>query len=169
MNQNEKAESILHDTRLLLKKYRQVKWALEVASKTALHELRAKTGDPLDTYLHAAVFAGADISNTSLERRAQSMERSRKMISLIDESALFVRDNHPRGEMYYQILYLYYFSPKAMTVEEIVRQMEENGNPVCKATLRKYRNEAVTVVGEVLWGYDDRQTAAILTEIIKDQ
>ncbi|HJJ72950.1 MAG TPA: hypothetical protein O0X58_01125 [Methanocorpusculum sp.] len=98
-------ETLWHDTQLLLRKYRQVKWALEVSSQQALKELQQRTGGTLDTFLHAAVFAGADISNTALEGRAQSMERSRKMIALIDESVEFMRRNHNRGEMYYQILY----------------------------------------------------------------
>ena len=81
MKKGKNAEDLRHDTMLLLRKYRQVKWALEVSSKQALKELQERTGGTMDVYLHAAVFAGADISNTALEGRAQSMERSRKMIS----------------------------------------------------------------------------------------
>ena len=32
-------ETLWHDTQLLLRKYRQVKWALEVSSQQALKEL----------------------------------------------------------------------------------------------------------------------------------
>ena len=53
-------ETLWHDTQLLLRKYRQVKWALEVSSQQALKELQQRTGGTLDTFLHAAVFAGAD-------------------------------------------------------------------------------------------------------------
>lgn len=57
-------EKLIHDTEVLLQKYRQVKWALDVAANKEMRELKHETGIT-EEYLHAAVFAGADISNTS--------------------------------------------------------------------------------------------------------
>ncbi|MBR4000405.1 MAG: hypothetical protein IKI93_18915 [Clostridia bacterium] len=160
-------ETLWHDTQLLLRKYRQVKWALEVSSQQALKELQQRTGGTLDTFLHAAVFAGADISNTHLEGRAQSLERSRKMLALINESVDFMRRNHPRGELYYQTIYYFYLSPKELTINGILNEMEKDGYIVSDTTLRKHRNEAVRIIGEILWGYDDLESKNVLNEIVK--
>ena len=162
-------ETLWHDTQLLLRKYRQVKWALEVSSQQALKELQQRTGGTLDTFLHAAVFAGADISNTALEGRAQSMERSRKMISLIEDSICFMRRNHPRGEIYYQILYHCYMTPQELSVEGVLNAIDRSGYPLCDKTFRKYRREAIRIVGEILWGYDDRESTKILREILEEK
>lgn len=161
-------ETLWHDTQLLLRKYRQVKWALEVSSQQALKELQQRTGGTLDTFLHAAVFAGADISNTALEGRAQSMERSRKMIALIDESVEFMRRNHNRGEMYYQILYYCYLSPTPITWREVVNALDRDGYPYSTNTIAKYRQEAILIVGEILWGYEDRESETIIDELMED-
>ena len=157
-------ETLWHDTQLLLRKYRQVKWALEVSSQQALKELQQRIGGTLDTFLHAAVFAGADISNTHLEGRAQSLERSRKMLGLIDNSVEFLKQNHPRGEFYYLILYHYYLSPKEISTSDIIDELEKTGILLCDKTLRKYRNEAIGILGEILWGYEDRESDSILDE-----
>ena len=160
-------ETLWHDTQLLLRKYRQVKWALEVSSQQALKELQQRTGGTLDTFLHAAVFAGADISNTHLEGRAQSLERSRKMLALINESVDFMRRNHPSDELYYQAIYYFYLSPKELTINGILNEMEKDGYIVSDTTLRKHRNEAVRIIGEILWGYDDLESKNVLNEIVK--
>ena len=167
MKKGKSAEELRHDTKMLLQKYRQVKWALEVSSQQALRELQQRTGKSIDKYLHAAVFAGADISNTSLEGRAQSMERSRKMLALIDESVQFMRRNHPHGEVYYQILYFSYFTPSQISLNAILNELEMCHYPMCKNTLFKYRDDAIRLVGEILWGYDDKESEKILKEIAK--
>ena len=161
-------EELQHDTELLLKKYRQVRWALEMASGQAMRELKHETGIT-EEYLQAAVFAGADISNTRLERRAQSMERSRKMIELVDDSVELMRRYHPKGDIYYEIIYRYYMSRKYCPQAEVIEQMAENEIYLCENTFRKYKKEAVKVIGEILWGYDNRESSGILKEFVKEE
>lgn len=168
MKKGKNAEELRHDTQLLLRKYRQVKWALEVSSQQALRELQKRTGGVVDEYLHAAVFAGADISNTALEGRAQSMERSRKMIALIDESVEFMRHNHNRGEMYYHILYHSYLSPNPIKWTEVLNELDKDGYMFSSNTMRKYRQEAILIVGEILWGYEDRESEKIIDELMEE-
>ena len=141
-------EKLIHDTEVLLQKYRQVKWAIDVAANKEMRELKHETGIT-DEYLHAAVFVGADISNTRLERRAQSMERSRQMLALLNESVELMRQFHPRGEIYYEIISRYYLS-------------KQQGIFLCENTFRKYKKAAIKVIGEILWGYEDRESVGIL-------
>ena len=119
-------EKLIHDTEVLLQKYRQVKWALDVAANKEMRELKHETGIT-EEYLHAAVFAGADISNTRLERRAQSMERSRQMLALVNESVELMRQFHPMGEIYYEIISRYYLSKQQKSQSQVLEEMEEKG------------------------------------------
>lgn len=89
------------------------------------------------------------------------------MLALINESVDLMRRNHPRGELYYQTIYHFYLSPKELTINGILNEMEKEGYIVSDTTLRKYRNEAVRIIGEILWGYDDLESKNVLNEIVK--
>ena len=156
-------EKLMHDTEVLLQKYRQVKWALEVAANKEMRELKYETGIT-EEYLHAAVFVGADISNTRLERRAQSMERSRQMLALVNESVELMRQFHPRGEIYYEIISRYYLSKQQKSQAQVLEELERDEIYLCENTFRKYKKAAIKVIGEILWGYDDRESVGILTQ-----
>ena len=49
MKKGKSAEELRHDTKMLLQKYRQVKWALEVSSQQALRELQQRTGKSIES------------------------------------------------------------------------------------------------------------------------
>ena len=89
------------------------------------------------------------------------------MLALINESVDLMRRNHPRGELYYQTIYHFYLSPKELTISCILAEMEKNGYTVSDNTLRKHRNEAIKIIGEILWGYDDQESKSKLLEIMK--
>ena len=156
-------EKLIHDTEVLLQKYRQVKWALDVAANKEMRELKHETGIT-EEYLHAAVFAGADISNTRLERRAQSMERSRQMLALVNESVELMRQFHPMGELYYEIISRYYLSKQQKSQPQVLEEMEQQEIYLCENTFRKYKKAAIKVIGEILWGYEDRESVGILKQ-----
>ena len=46
MNHNKNADDLRHDTMLLLRKYRQVKWALEVSSNRHSENYRSEQAEP---------------------------------------------------------------------------------------------------------------------------
>ena len=80
----------------------------------------------------------------------------------------FMRRNHNRGEMYYQILYYCYLSPTPITWREVVNALDQDGYPYSTNTIAKYRQEAILIVGEILWGYEDRESETIIDELMED-
>jgi len=110
------------------------------------------------------MFAGADISNTRLERRAQSMERSRQMLALVNESVELMRQYHPMGEIYYEIISRYYLSKQQKSQPQVLEEMEQQEIYLCENTFRKYKKAAIKVIGKILWGYEDRESVGILKQ-----
>ena len=70
-----------HDTRTLLRKYRDVIWNLEVSDLDLQEEFKAEYGLSTD-----ALFVDSEVnkSGNRLENYARALERSKKMMQIID-------------------------------------------------------------------------------------
>ena len=90
---------LYHDTLKLLKHYRDVSWNVEVAGCDLQAEFRAEYGQSPADCLDQLAAAGADLRGTRIESFARSLERSRKMLSLIDSAVLLLRKRHKKGEL----------------------------------------------------------------------
>ena len=96
-----------HDTRTLLKKYRDVSWSLEVSDLDLQEKFKAEYGLPSDAlFVDSEVNKGCD----RLENYARALERSKKMMQIIDTAIDLMRRKHKKGEFYYWILYYAYLS-----------------------------------------------------------
>jgi len=80
------ADSRYHDTRRLLKKYRDVVWSVELSVQQLRKEFESEYECSIDDFLESVYMAGADLSGTQVENHARCIERSRKMLSLVDNA-----------------------------------------------------------------------------------
>ncbi len=157
-----------HDTLLLLKKYRDVVWSLTVAVEAAKSDFRECYGESIDEFLDSIYLAGVELEGTDIEQRAKSIERSNKMLKLIDSAANSMREKHKNGELYYQVLYYNYFSPhEYASNEEVAEALSEVGFPMCRKTMTDYRICAIDCVSSILWGYTSKDTEEILTKFVE--
>lgn len=94
-----------HDTRTLLRKYRDVMWNLEVSDLDLQEEFKAEYGLSTD-----ALFVDNEVNKggNRLENYARALERSKKMMQIIDTAIDLMRRKHKKGEFYYWILYYAY-------------------------------------------------------------
>ena len=83
-----------HDTMLLLKKYRDVVWSLSMSVEHAKSDFRECFGESIEDFLDSVYVAGADLSGTDIEERAKCIERSNKMLNLVDEAVATMRQKH---------------------------------------------------------------------------
>ena len=88
-----------HDTWKLLKNYRDVAWNLEIADLDLQAEMRAEYGTAEGGSLAALTEAGADLHGTRIESFARSLERSRKMMRLLDAAIQLMRRRHKKGSV----------------------------------------------------------------------
>ena len=136
-----------HDTLMLLKKYRDIAWIVEVSSRNLQEEFRAENGGP-----PAGMFL--TVLHASLMDCSQSLEHSAKMLHIIDSAVDLIREKHKKGELYYWILYYAYLSPhKYENSSEILRALESKAPPISLRTYYARREEAIELLSSVLWGY----------------
>lgn len=153
-----------HSTWKLLKNYRDVSWQLEVSGLDLQAEFRAEYGSAADKALDTVEAAGADLQGTHIESFARSLDRSRKMLRLIDAAIALMRERHKNGELYYWVLYYTFLSPKKCNnTEEILRELAKQSMEMALRTYYVKREEAIEVVSSVLWGYTSQECRAILT------
>ena len=158
-----------HDTMLLLKKYRDVVWSLSMSVEHAKSDFRECFGESIEDFLDSVYVAGADLSGTDIEERAKCIERSNKMLNLVDEAVATMRQKHKNGELYYQVLYFNYFSTQEYRSQEnILEALEQTGFPMCRKTMIEHRNFAVNIVSNFLWGYTAKETKEILDRFVQE-
>ena len=90
-----------HDTWRLLKKYRDVVWSMELSVQQMKNQFQIEYGSSIEDFLDSIYLAGADLSGTELEDHARCIERSNKMLTLVNNSIELLRTRHKHGEDYY--------------------------------------------------------------------
>lgn len=156
-----------HDTMLLLKKYRDVVWSLSMSVEHAKSDFRECFGESIEDFLDSVYVAGADLSGTDIEERAKCIERSNKMLNLVDSAVNTMRKKNKNGELYYQILYFNYLCEQEYrSLDEIVDALGKAGYPMCRKTMTDYRALAVNLVSTYLWGYTAKDTKEILDKFV---
>ena len=107
--------------------------------------------------------AGADLGGTDIENHARCIERSYKMLTLLENSVNLLRTHHQSGEVYYWILYYSFLSPqKLKNVEEIIEVLRPHIRDISFSTYYRLRKAAVEALSSVLWGFSAQDTLKTL-------
>ena len=147
-----------HDTWRLLKRYRDVVWSMELSVQQMKNQFQIEYGCSIEDFLDSVYLAGADLSGTDLEDHARCIERSNKMLTLVNNSIELLRTRHKHGEDYYWLLYYTYLSPQQLkNVEEIVEQLRPHIRDISLPTYYRKRKQAVEALSSVLWGFTSQE------------
>ena len=158
-----------HDTRKLLRKYRDVTWSLELSVQRLRSQFHVEYGTDIEEFLDTVYLAGADLGGTELEHHAQCIERSHKMLTLVQNAVEVLRTHHKNGESYYWLLYYTYLSPQQFrNTEEIIEQLRPHIRDISRATYFRKLEQAVESLGSVLWGYTSQDSIDLLSKFIPD-
>ena len=148
-----------HDTWKLLKKYRDVTWSLEVSVRQVKNQFRIDYDCGIEDFLDSIYMAGADLGGTIIEDHAKCIERSYKMLTLLENAVNLLRTRHKNGEVYYWILYYSFLSPqKLQNVDEIIEVLRPHIRDISSSTYYRQRKEAVIALSSVLWGFSSQDT-----------
>ena len=152
-----------HDTWRLLKKYRDVTWSLELSIRQVKNQFRIDYDCSIEDFLESIYMAGADLGGTDIENHARCIERSYKMLTLLENSVNLLRTHHQSGEVYYWILYYSFLSPqKLKNVEEIIEALHPHIRDISFSTYYRLRKAAVEALSSVLWGFSAQDTLKTL-------
>ena len=88
---SEQENPLFHDTWKLLKNYRDAIWNLELAVQQVRSTFEIEYGNSIDEFLDSMYLAGADIGGSKLENYAKSIERSNKMLNLLNSAVDIMR------------------------------------------------------------------------------
>lgn len=163
MKNMENEKVLYHNTELLLKRYRDVVWSLEVAVHRVNKNFYQEYGSDIEGFLEMTYEAGMDLKGTEIEAQTKTITRSRNMLIMIDSAIDLLRTKHKNGELYYWILYYTYFSPQEMqNTDEIVEKLREYIKDISRSTYFRKKNEAVLQLGIILWGYTSMECIQII-------
>lgn len=167
MNMNnqslEQDNPLFHDTWKLLKNYRDAVWNLELAVQQVRNTFEVEFGSSIEDFLDSIYLAGADVGGSKLESYAKSIERSNKMLQLLNSAVDILRSKHKHGEQYYWILYYSYLSPQQLqNVDEVIEKLEVHIMNISRRTYYRKRPEAVQALSSILWGYTSKDCLDML-------
>ena len=158
-------DSRYHDTWRLLKKYRDVVWSMELSVQQVKKEFEIEFGSTIDDFLESVYLAGADLSGTKIENHARCIERSNQMLKLLNNAVDILRTRHKSGETYYWLLYYTFLSPQQLdNVTEIIEQLQPHIRDIGRTTYYRKREQAVTALSSILWGYSSKDCMALLAD-----
>ena len=158
-------DSRYHDTWRLLKKYRDVVWSMELSVQQLKKEFELEYGTSIDDFLESVYMAGADLSGTQIENHARCIERSNKMVKLVNSAVDLLRTKHKNGEAYYWILYYTYLIPQQIeSTNLIIEQLQPHIRDISRATYYRRREKAVEALNSILWGYSSKDCLKLLNE-----
>lgn len=154
---------LYHDTWMLLRKYRDVVWSLELSVQQVRRKFQMEYGSSIEDFLESIYLAGVDFADSGIQEHAQSIERSYQMLKLIESAVNLLRSKHKFGETYYWILYYSFLSPQQYrNAEEIIEQLRPHIQDISYRTYYRKRKEAIDAFSSILWGYSSRDSLCLL-------
>jgi hypothetical protein len=155
--------TLYHDTWTLLRKYRDVVWSLELSVQKVRRQFQIEYGSSIEDFLESIYIAGVELDGTDIAEQAKSIERSNKMLKLVDHSVNLLREKHKNGEEYYWILFYSFLSPQQYrSTEVIIKELEPHIREISFRTYYRKRKEAIDAFSSILWGYTSRDSLEIL-------
>ncbi len=146
-----------HDTWMLLQKYRDVVWSLELSVQKVRTKFQMELGSSIEDFLDSIYVAGVDFKENGIQQHAQNIEQSYQMLKLLNAAIQLLRTKHKFGEAYYWILYYTYLSPQQyQNADEIVELLRPHIRDISYRTYYRRRKEAIEALSSVLWGYTSR-------------
>lgn len=158
-----------HDTWLLLRKYRDVVWGLELSVQQVKRRFQMEIGSSIEDFLDSIYLAGVDFSDNGIEEQARSIEKSYQMLKLLENSVNIMRSKHKYGEMYYWLLYYSYLSPQQYrNVDEIIEMLRPHITDISQRTFFRRRKDAINALSSILWGYTSKDSLNLLEQFFPE-
>lgn len=158
-----------HDTLLLLRKYRDVVWGLELSVQQVKRRFQMEFGSSIEDFLESIYLAGVDFSDNGIEEQARSIEKSYQMLKLLENSINIMRNKHKHGEKYYWLLYYSYLSPQQyQSVDEIIEMLRPHISDISQRTFFRRRKDAIEALSSILWGYSSRECVNLLEQFFPE-
>lgn len=147
-----KDQGVYHNTKLLLRIYREVVWRVE-DSLYDMEDMRDEFGSTsissLVDFLSIDLEDHVDpLNKKTIEEKLMNIAESKQMIEIVDKSLLKLKTYPERGELYFNILTDTYISPGKLSDFEIQGKYH-----LSNSSFYRYKKRAIEVLGIIIWGY----------------
>lgn len=159
-------EDVYSKSRLILSIYRQVCWSAIGRADEVQEELFCTYGADLDEALIYLETFAPDEMRDQFENRIHTLFETRWMIELVDTALCKVREYPERGDLYCEILNLFYLSWFKYTESEVLELLNME-----RSTYYDRKKEAILLFGLAFYGSsipklrkflcDDQQSAGV--------
>ncbi|MBQ7431930.1 MAG: hypothetical protein IJV50_00450 [Lachnospiraceae bacterium] len=161
-------EQAYHNTLLLLRQYRAARWNLEMGMAQIRESSPMDFDLPLEEQLHVISDLGVSYYGKPLEQQADTLQLTWQMLQLIDRSVHMMRSRHPKGELYYQILYLNFLSEEgSLPTAMLLDTLKEHGFYMSNRSYFRHKKAAIDLLGSILWGYTTRDCLQLLQQYVE--
>lgn len=136
--------NMYHNTKLMLKYYRDIVWALECFPEQVAEELNRPLKD-LDALL-STVDTQLAMGNSKLEHRLQNIKQSRILLDRINDALTVLRQKPGNGEMMYHIIYQTFIVPDKLSHADILYRLG-----ISDRHYYRLRQQAINILSIRLW------------------
>ena len=144
----ERRKRVYHNTLLLLTHYRDIAWLLECFPEMVAEELDSPF-ENLDALIDRMDVESA-FGNRKLEKRMESIKKSRLLIDRINEALTVLRKKPDNGSQLYDLIFWTYISPEKLNHAELLYRLN-----LSSRHYYRLREQAVTVLSIRLWAVPD--------------
>lgn len=152
---------ILHQAKLLLKLYRNVVWSVEnhlQDLEVTAHDFGSRRIQDLIDYL-SFDFEG-ELDTRKVGDHLQSIAETRDLILLVDKAILRLKSYPMWGELYFDLLNRKFIIRYAYSDQDLMEAMN-----LTRPTYYRRKNEAIHLLGHILWGYILPEMQSTLDEL----
>jgi len=161
-------EYLYHNTEMLLKKYRDVVWSIEVSAMQAEIDLELEMDCKLDEFLDKSYAAGMEKNATKIQEQMRTMERNKKMLKMIDVALDLLHKKQDCGEGCYWTLYYTYISePPCKTLEDAIRLISDKTGFTSWKSYYKLRKKGIQILSNILWGFTSKECLPVIEEFVE--
>ena len=150
-----------HNTDLLLKQYRTIKWMIECFPSQIEEELSASFEDFDDLMLKLGIEERA-YSNYHISGRAKSLSKSRMILELVNQSLTVLKKKPKNGDLLYRIIYLSYIADEELDAKNIAYSLD-----LSERHFFRLKNEAIRAISLYLWAAPTREMERWLDAIVE--
>lgn len=150
-----------HNTELLLKQYRTIKWMMDCFPAQIEEELSASFEDFDDLMMKLGIEERA-YANYHISGRAKSLSKSRMILELVNESLTVLKKKPKNGELLYRIIYLSYIADEDMDAKTISYSLD-----LSERHFYRLKNEAIRAISLYLWAAPTREMERWLDALIE--
>ena len=157
--EQKKRKKAYHNTKLLLKQYRNISWLIQNFSSEVQEELETPF-DNFDDMIDRLDLSIA-MGNKHIENKISNLERCRRIIEQVNSAVSILKEVPVNGESLYQIIYLAYIGPESLRVDDILNRMG-----MAPATYYRYQEQAISIISMKLWATPNGKELSLWLDIV---